>query len=101
MTQPQRGFAAVVPLSVIIGFEAKVTEPRSDDVGNAAASGRVQAVQEGQLTVPYQRRKNMKAKFAVAAILSITFASPVWADFYVVQDATTKRCTVVTEKPKT
>jgi hypothetical protein len=43
----------------------------------------------------------MKAKIALAAISSIAFATPVLADFYVVQDASTKKCTVVTEKPKT
>ncbi len=43
----------------------------------------------------------MRAKFALAAILSVGFATPVLADFYVVQDATTKKCTVVTERPKT
>jgi len=43
----------------------------------------------------------MRAKFALAIILSVAFAPHVLADFYVVQDATTKKCTVVTEKPKT
>jgi len=42
----------------------------------------------------------MTVKFALAAILSIAVATPVLADYYVVQDATTKKCTVVTEKPK-
>jgi hypothetical protein len=34
------------------------------------------------------------------AVLSIGFTAPALADYYVVQDATTKKCTVVTEKPK-
>ena len=42
----------------------------------------------------------MRAKIVAVALLSIGFAAPALADYYVVQDATTKKCTVVTEKPK-
>lgn len=37
-------------------------------------------------------------KLMLAAFL-VAFATPSFADFYVVQDATTKKCTVVDKKP--
>jgi hypothetical protein len=43
----------------------------------------------------------MRATYALAGSLILGFATPVLADYYVVQDSTTKKCTVVTEKPKT
>ena len=41
-------------------------------------------------------------KSLVAAMLVVAFAAPALAadEFYVVQDVKTKKCTVVTEKPK-
>ena len=40
-------------------------------------------------------------KSLVAAMLVVAFAAPALADeFYVVQDVKTKKCSVVTEKPK-
>jgi len=47
-----------------------------------------------------QREKTMKT--LVAAMLVVAFATPALAadEFYVVQDVKTKKCTVVTEKPK-
>jgi hypothetical protein len=39
----------------------------------------------------------MKKLVAVAALLA--FATPAFADFYVVQDTTTKKCTIVDQKP--
>jgi hypothetical protein len=41
----------------------------------------------------------MKLKLALAALLVTGISAPALADFYVVQDHTTKRCTVVKEKP--
>ncbi len=42
----------------------------------------------------------MKARLIVAAALVASFAAPAFADeFYVVRDATTKKCTVVDKKP--
>jgi hypothetical protein len=41
----------------------------------------------------------MKVKTALAAILIAGFATPALADYWVVQDPTTKKCTVVKEKP--
>jgi hypothetical protein len=43
----------------------------------------------------------MHAKYVLTGLFIAGFATPVLADYYVVQDATTKKCTVVTEKPKT
>jgi len=42
----------------------------------------------------------MPVKFVLAVLLSAGFATPVLADYYVIQDTATKKCTVVTEKPK-
>lgn len=39
----------------------------------------------------------MKKLMLVAAFIAV--ASPAFADFYVVRDATTKKCTVVDKKP--
>ena len=40
----------------------------------------------------------MKAILAGAA-LAMAFVSPALADFYIVQDSSTKRCTIVQERP--
>jgi hypothetical protein len=46
------------------------------------------------------RRKRMKAKVVLAAALIASFAAPALAaEFYIVQDATTKKCTIVDKKP--
>jgi hypothetical protein len=39
------------------------------------------------------------SKVISALICSVLLATPALADFYVVQDASTKRCTIVEEKP--
>ena len=39
-------------------------------------------------------------KLMLAAAL-VAFATPSFADFYIVQDATTKKCTIVDKKPTT
>ena len=42
----------------------------------------------------------MKTKLILAAALVASFAVPAFADeFYVVQDTTTKKCTIVDKKP--
>lgn len=42
----------------------------------------------------------MKTKLILAAALVVSFAAPSFADeFYVVRDATTKKCTIVDKKP--
>ena len=41
----------------------------------------------------------MNLKSLGAAILIAAFATPAFADFYVVQDVSTKKCTVVEQKP--
>lgn len=42
----------------------------------------------------------MKTKILIAAALVVSFAAPAFADeFYVVRDATTKKCTIVDKKP--
>jgi hypothetical protein len=43
----------------------------------------------------------MRAKYVLAGLFIAGFATPVLADYYDAQDSTTKKCTVVTEKPKT
>ena len=45
----------------------------------------------------------MKTKLITAGLLVAAFTMPAFADesFYVVRDATTKKCTVVNEKPTT
>jgi len=40
----------------------------------------------------------MKA-FLAGAALAAAFVSPALADYYIVQDATTKRCTIVEQRP--
>jgi hypothetical protein len=41
-------------------------------------------------------------KYLAAAILSIAFATPTLAaDYYIVQDSSTKKCSVVGQKPTT
>jgi hypothetical protein len=42
----------------------------------------------------------MKTKILLAAALVVSFAAPSFAqEFYVVRDATTKKCTIVDKKP--
>jgi hypothetical protein len=44
----------------------------------------------------------MRVKYLIgAALLTCATAAPAFADYYVVQDATTKKCTVVAQKPTT
>jgi hypothetical protein len=44
----------------------------------------------------------MKLKFAIAGLLIAGFVTPAMAEeYYVVRDATTKKCTIVKEKPTT
>jgi hypothetical protein len=40
------------------------------------------------------------SKFLVAALV-LSVATPAFADFYIVQDATTKRCTITESRPTT
>jgi hypothetical protein len=48
----------------------------------------------------HQRGTTMKAKILIAAALAVSFAAPAFAqEFYVVRDATTKKCTIVDKKP--
>jgi hypothetical protein len=49
-----------------------------------------------------RRERSMKAQCLAGALLLVAFATPALADSYdVVQDSTTKKCTVVTQKPTT
>ena len=43
----------------------------------------------------------MRMKLLVAAAAIAGFATPARADFYIVQDAGTKRCTIVEQRPTT
>lgn len=43
----------------------------------------------------------MVLKHIVAGVALAAFATPAMADFYVVQDTSTKRCTIVEQKPTT
>ena len=41
----------------------------------------------------------MRAKILAAAVLVTAFATPAFADFWIVQDSGTKKCTIVEKKP--
>ena len=43
----------------------------------------------------------MRTKLLVAATAIAAFATPALADFYIVQDTGTKRCTIVEQRPTT
>jgi hypothetical protein len=43
----------------------------------------------------------MKTKLLVATVAIAAFASPALADFWIVQDSSTKRCTIVEQRPTT
>jgi hypothetical protein len=43
----------------------------------------------------------MRLKYIVAGVALAAFVTPAMADFYVVQDNSTKRCTIVEQKPTT
>lgn len=44
----------------------------------------------------------MNLKVVLAAALAVSFSAPVLAEeFYVVRDTTTKKCTIVSQKPTT
>jgi len=43
----------------------------------------------------------MALKHILAGLAVAAFATPAMADFYVVQDTSTKRCTIVEQKPTT
>ena len=42
----------------------------------------------------------MKTKFLVAAAITVTFAGSALADFYVIEDQTTHKCTIVSQPQK-
>jgi hypothetical protein len=41
----------------------------------------------------------MRAKLFAAAVVFVAFATPAFADFWIVQDSSTKKCTIVDKKP--
>ncbi len=41
----------------------------------------------------------MRAKVFAAAVVITAFATPALADFWIVQDSSTKKCTIVEKKP--
>jgi hypothetical protein len=41
----------------------------------------------------------MKTKLCAAAVVIVAFATPAFADFWIVQDSSTKKCTIVDKKP--
>jgi hypothetical protein len=41
----------------------------------------------------------MKAKLLVTAVITVTLASPAWADFYVLENQSTHQCTVASRQP--
>jgi hypothetical protein len=43
----------------------------------------------------------MKAKLLLASVLTLTFAGSAFADFYVVENPTTHKCSIVSQKPTT
>ena len=43
----------------------------------------------------------MNTKLLVATVAIATFATPALADFWIVQDSSTKRCTIVEQRPTT
>lgn len=43
----------------------------------------------------------MQLKYVLAGLVIAGFATPALADYWVVQDTTTRKCTVVKEKPAT
>jgi hypothetical protein len=43
----------------------------------------------------------MKMRTVLAFVVLAGVASPAWADFYVVQDVKTKKCTIVDKAPTT
>ena len=43
----------------------------------------------------------MRNKVLIAATAVVAFATPALADFYVVQDSSTKRCSIVEQRPTT
>jgi hypothetical protein len=43
----------------------------------------------------------MKVKTLLAFVVLAGVASPAWADYYVVQDVKTKKCTIVDKAPTT
>jgi len=43
----------------------------------------------------------MRTKLLLAAASMVAFATPALADYYVVQDSSTKRCSIVEQRPTT
>ncbi len=43
----------------------------------------------------------MKAKLLLAAAMTVAFAGSAFADFYVVENPTTHKCSIVSQKPTT
>ena len=41
----------------------------------------------------------MRANIIAAAVVATAFATPAFADFWIVQDSATKKCTIVEKKP--
>jgi hypothetical protein len=48
-----------------------------------------------------QRNIKMRINMLIAAAGFAAFATPAFADFYIVQDTGTKRCTIVEQRPTT
>jgi hypothetical protein len=51
--------------------------------------------------LPNRRNIKMRIKMLIAATGIAAFATPALADFYIVQDTSTKRCTIVEQRPTT
>jgi hypothetical protein len=45
------------------------------------------------------RRRLMKNDLITAVMLTCSFATPAFADYYIVQDTGTRRCTIVEQRP--
>jgi vancomycin permeability regulator SanA len=43
----------------------------------------------------------MRTKLLLAAVAVAAFVTPALADFYIVQDSSTKRCTITEQRPTT
>src|SRR4051812_967078 len=49
----------------------------------------------------HQQEESMRIKFLVAAASIVALTTPALADYYIVQDSSTKRCSIVEQRPTT
>jgi hypothetical protein len=96
--------AAVAVLPLYVNEPAKLPVPTRGLGAAREMAGNAMEPTGANLVsfLPQLRRTSMKLKLLIAAAGLVAFVTPsLAAEFYIVQDTTTKRCTIVEQRPTT